>query len=41
MLAISTYRVITSPVETIAVVGMVDGGEADSIKRLRYVEKCK
>jgi hypothetical protein len=33
-----TYRVITSTVETIDTVGMIDGGEADSINTLRYVE---
>jgi len=38
MYSIVTYRAYTSTVETIEVVGMVDGGEADSIKELRYVD---
>lgn len=33
-----TYKVITSTVETIGAVGMIDGGEADSIKLLRHVD---
>ena len=38
MYAILTYRVTISTVEVIETVGMIDGGEADSINRLRYVE---
>jgi hypothetical protein len=38
MYSVSTYRAYISTVEVIETVGMVDGGEADSIKVLRYVD---
>jgi len=38
MFNIIAYKVITSTIETIDTVGMVDGGEADSIKLLRHVD---